>query len=77
MLIGTTPSLRSTLGTSLMLPMNFSNHRSNPIPFRSTRSACCALTMSSGVGSYSCISAPGLVIDSTTALSPATFWAMS
>ena len=57
--------------------MNFSNQRSRPRPLRSTRSADWALTMSRGVGSYSWISAPGFVMDSTIALSPATFWAMS
>ena len=75
--IGSMPSVSTAPGTALTLPKNFSNHRSSPRPFQSTRSADCAFTISSGVGSYSWISAPGLVMDSTTALVPATFWAMS
>ena len=48
--IGSTPSVTTTLGTSFTFSKNFSNQRSRFMPFQSTRSADCALTMSSGVG---------------------------
>ena len=48
--IGSTPSLATMLGTSFTFWKNISNQRSRFMPFQITRSADCALTMSSGVG---------------------------
>ena len=56
---------------------NFANQDSRFRPLSSTRSAACAFFRSEGVGSYSWISAPGLVRDSTFRSSPATLRAMS
>src|SRR5690606_32968086 len=71
-----TPSVTTRVGTSSG-SVNCSNHSSRFMPLARRRSAAWARTRSLGVGSYSWISAPTRVMDSTRACSPATLRAMS
>jgi hypothetical protein len=75
--IGSMPSLSTAPGTSSTLSKNFSNHSSRFMPFHKHQVGALRLDDVLRRGLVTVDLAPGLVMDSTIAASPATSRAMS